>query len=104
MSQQRYTVRGTRNVAQTFAASPLDALVYLSSTSVYGRRHGEHTDEATQVDPASPLGCARTEPFERRVSARRCSNRRMRDELGVVPRYPSVRVGLAAALRAEGAI
>jgi nucleoside-diphosphate-sugar epimerase len=216
----RYTDWGTRNVAQTFAGSPLEALVYLSSTSVYGRRHGEHTDELTQVDPASPLGRARAEAegiyrelfdqvdfpvricrvpsiygpgrtfrqrlesgayrrldddnlwvsrihvddlaealvaawnrglpgriylicddepvsgkeyaeltasllslplpptvdradirheltssaFERRVSARRCSNRRMRDELGVVPRYPSVRVGLAAALRAEGAI
>lgn len=218
--KDRYTAWGTRNVAQAFADAPLEALVYLSSTSVYGRRHGEHTDESTAVEPASPLGCARTEAegiylemfdrigfpvricrvpgiygpgrtlrarletgayrrlddndlwvsrihvedcaeglaaawtrggagriyllcddepvtgreyaeltasllalplpptveredirqeltssaFERRIADRRCSNRRMREELGVIPRYPSVRVGLEAALRAEGAI
>lgn len=220
IGRDRYTVWGTRNVAQTFADVPLEALVYLSSTSVYGRRYGEHTDESTEVAPSSPVGCARTEAegvyldlfdrtrfpvricrvpgiygpgrtlrqrlesgayrrlddndlwvsrihvddlaeglvaawhrgtdgrtyllcddepvtgkeyaeltasllslplpptidrddirhelatsaFERRIGARRCSNRRMREELGVVPRYPSVRVGLAAALRAEGVI
>ena len=45
-----------------------------------------------------------TNSFERRVGDRRCSNRRMREELGVIPRYPSVREGLPSALRAEGAI
>lgn len=218
--EDRYTVGGTRNVAEAFASTPLEALVYLSSTSVYGQRNGQHTDESTGVDPVSPAGRARAEAeaiymelferegfpvricrapgiygpgrtlrqrlesgayrrldddelwisrihvedlaeglvaawlrgapgrtyllcddepvtgkeyaeltasllslplpptvaredirhelsssaFERRVSARRCSNRRMREELGVIPRYPSVRVGVAAALRAEGAI
>lgn len=216
----RYTSWGTRNVAHAFSRSPLDALVYLSSTSVYGRRGGEETDEATELDPSSPAGRSRAEAesvylqlfdgggfpiricrvpgiygpgrtlrqrlesgayrrldddelwisrihvddlaeglvaawlrgapgrvyllcddepvtgreyaeltasllslplppavsredirheltssaFERRISARRCSNRRMREELGVIPRYPSVRVGIAAALREEGAI
>jgi nucleoside-diphosphate-sugar epimerase len=42
--------------------------------------------------------------YERRVGSRRCSNRRMRDELGVVPRYPSVREGVPAALREEGVL
>jgi hypothetical protein len=38
------------------------------------------------------------------VADRRCSNRRMRLELKVVPRYPSVYEGVPAALREEGAI
>ena len=220
VGEDRYTTWGTSNVAESFVRLPLEALVYLSSTSVYGRRHGEQTDETTELDPVSPVGRARAaseqiylqmheeqglpvricrvpgiygpgrtlrqrlesgayrrldddelwisrihvddlaeglvaawrkgvagrtyllcddEPvtgkeyaeltasllslplppalsredirqemsssaFERRISARRCSNRRMREELGVIPRYPSVRVGVAAALRAEGAI
>lgn len=217
--EDRYTVWGTRNVVQTLAASPPRAVIYLSSTSVYGRRSGAETDESTPVDPVSPVGLARAEAethyqnafaqqalpvricrvpgiygpgrtlrrrlesgayrrldedlwvsrihvddlvtglvaawhrgvagrtyllcddepvtgkeyaeltasllglqmpptvnredirhelstsaFERRISARRCSNRRMRDELGVAPLYPSVRDGLPAALRAEGAL
>lgn len=216
----RYTIWGTQNVAAAFAEVPLDALVYLSSTSVYGRRGGEWTDEHTEADPVSALGEARleservyleqfeatglparicrvpgiygpgrtlrqrletgayrrlddekrwvsrihvddlvdgliaawrkgepgevyllcddepvsgkeyaeltasllalplpptidrddirhelhTSAFERRIADRRCSNRRMREELGVIPRYPSVREGLPSALRAEGAI
>jgi nucleoside-diphosphate-sugar epimerase len=217
---ERYTVWGTMNIASAFAEHPLDALVYLSSTSVYGRREGDWTDESTELNPTSPLGEARAEServyaeihrehdfpvrtcrapgiygpgrtlrqrlesgayrrlddeslwvsrihvedlvdgliaawrrgtsgevyllcddepvtseeyaqltasllaiplppvidredirhdlsrsaFERRIADRRCSNRRMREELGVVPRYPSVREGLPSALRAEGAI
>ncbi len=220
LDDDRYTTWGTRNVAEAFAHAPLEALVYLSSTSVYGRRQGEFTDEETEIDPVSPLGIARAEAerlyleqyqqdgtpvriarapgiygpgrtlrerlesgayrrlddddlwisrihvddlargliaawrrgasgrvyllcddepvtgkeyaeltasllslplpptvsredirheltssaFERRVGSRRCSNRRMREELGVIPHYPSVRVGIAAALREEGAI
>jgi nucleoside-diphosphate-sugar epimerase len=216
----RYTVWGTMNIASAFAGHPLEALVYLSSTSVYGRREGDWTDENTELNPTSPLGEARAEServyreihqehgfpmricrapgiygpgrtlrqrlesgayrrlddeslwvsrihvedlvdgliaawrkgtsgevyllcddepvtseeyaqltasllaiplppvidredirhdlsrsaFERRIADRRCSNRRMREELGVVPRYPSVREGLPSALRAEGAI
>jgi nucleoside-diphosphate-sugar epimerase len=218
--EDRYTAWGTHNFAMAFAEAPLEALVYLSSTSVYGRRSGEWTDESTPVNPSSPLGEARVdsekeyldlfrergfparvcrvpgiygpgrtlrarletgayrrvddedlwvsrihvedlvagliaawrvgrageiyllcddEPvtgqeyaeltasllslplppavdredirqelhasaFERRISARRCSNRRMRDELQVALRYPSVREGVPASLRAEGAI
>jgi nucleoside-diphosphate-sugar epimerase len=216
----RYTVWGTRNLAAAFAEAPLQALVYLSSTSVYGRREGEWTDEETPVKPSSPLGQARVESeqiyldlfrergfparicrvpgiygpgrtlrerletgaytrsddetqwvsrihvddlvsgliaawhagrageiyllcdsqpvtgreyaeltanllslplpppadrqdirheltksaFERRVAARRCSNRRMREELGVVLQYPTVHEGVPAALREEGAL
>lgn len=218
--EDRYGVEGTRNVANAFTAAPPGALVYVSSTSVYGRREGEWTDEATPVSPTSSVGEARVEAelvyldacrtggvparicrvpgiygpgrtlrerlergayrrlddeehwvsrihvddlvagliaawergragevyllcddepvtgaeyaeltaallaiplppavsrddirqelsgsaFERRIGSRRCSNRRMRDELGVVPRYPSVREGVPAALREEGAV
>lgn len=216
----RYTVEGTRNAAAAFAASPPGALVYCSSTSVYGRREGEWTDEDTPVAPTSPAGEARAQAeeaylslfrerafparvcrvpgiygpgrtlrqrletgayrrvddeshwvsrihvddlvagllaawrrgrdggvyllcddapatageyaaltaellgiplppavsredirnelpgsaFERRVASRRCSNRRMREELGVQLRYPTVREGVPAALREEGAL
>lgn len=215
-----YTTEGTANVAAAFAHLPPEALVYLSSTSVYGRRGGELTDEETPADPRSPVARARVESegiylahhaerglpvricrapgiygpgrtlkrrletgayrrlddeelwvsrihvedlaeglvaawlrgrdgriyllsddepvtgkeyaeltasllslsvppaadredirqelsesqFERRVGSRRCSNHRMREELGVRPRYPSVREGVPAALREEGAI
>jgi len=218
--EERYTLWGTRNVAAAFFQLPLEALVYLSSTSVYGRRGGDWTDEETPPAPASPLGEARLEAeeiylrlyherglpvricrapgiygpgrtlrgrletgayrrmedegrwvsrihvddlvsgligawqrgrpggtylicddepvtgqeyaeltaellavplppmveredirvelsrsaFERRIADRRCSNRRMREELGVIPIYPSVREGIPAALREEGAI
>lgn len=220
IGDDRYTPWGTRNVASAFAGAPLQALVYLSSTSVYGRRGGELTDESTPVAPSSPLGRARVEceriyldqfaetglparicrapgiygpgrtlrqrlesgayrrlddeklwvsrihvadlargliaawrrgspgetyllcddepltgqeyaeltasllslplpptveredirhelsssAFERRIAARRCCNRRMRQELQVTLQYPSVREGIPAALRAEGAI
>lgn len=220
LGADRYSVWGTMNVASAFAGLPLDALVYLSSTSVYGRRGGDWTDETTDLAPTSPVGQARVESekvylecfreaglpvricrapgiygpgrtlrqrlesgayrrieneqlwvsrihvedlvdglmaawrrgtsgevyllcddepvtsqeyaeltasllelplpptverddireelsssaFERRIADRRCSNRRMREELGVTPRYPSVREGLPSALRAEGAL
>jgi nucleoside-diphosphate-sugar epimerase len=218
--EDRYTAWGTHNIGAAFADAGLEALVYLSSTSVYGRRGGEWTDEKTPVAPSSPLGKARVEServylelcherglpvrvcrvpgiygpgrtlrgrletgayrrvddeglwvsrihvddlvegliaawlrgapgetyllcddepvtgqeyaeltasllalplppavdredirqesstsvFERRIAARRCSNRRMREELLVALRYPSVREGVPASLRAEGAI
>ena len=214
------TDAGTRKIAAAFADGQLEALVYVSATSVYGRRSGEWTDETTPVNPSSPLGQARVdaenvyldawrdhglpprvcrvpgiygphrtlrqrletgaykrledeelwvsrihvddlvsgliaswrrgkageiylmcddEPttgdgyaeltasllglpmppvadraeirqelsadaFERRVSSRRCLNTKMKQELGVELRYPNVRVGLPASLRAEGAI
>lgn len=215
-----YSVKGTRNAAAVFAETPPGALVYVSSTSVYGRREGEWTDETTPATPSSPAGFARVEAesayleawrarglpvrvcrvpgiygpgrtlrerletgayrrvddasqwvsrihvddlvagllaawrrgragevyllsddrpvsgteyaeltagllrlpmppavaredirgeltgsaFERRIADRRCSNRRMREELGVIPIYPSVYEGVPASLREEGAI
>lgn len=215
-----YTGEGARNVAEAFRSAPPEALVYVSSTAVYGRREGEVTDEETPVAPASPAGEARVEAeriylgafrewglparvcripgiygpgrtlrerletgayrrlddedlwvsrihvddlaaglaaawrrgragevyllcddepvtgaeyaeltadllglslpptvsredirhelsasgFERRIGARRCSNQRMREELGVELRYPSVREGVPAALREEGVL
>ena len=50
IAPNRYTVWGTMNVAAAFAENPPEAVVYLSSTSVYGRRSGEWTDETTPVD------------------------------------------------------
>jgi nucleoside-diphosphate-sugar epimerase len=215
-----YTPSASARIVDALVELELDAAVYVSSTSVYGRRDGEWTDESTPAEPASPLGAARLateslylaahaerglpvriarvpgiygpgrtlrerletgayrrvdeenlwvsrihvddlargliaaaargragevyllcddEPltgreyveltadllslplppavsredirhelsasaFERRVSARRCSNRRMREELGVELEYPTARVGLPASLREEGAI
>jgi nucleoside-diphosphate-sugar epimerase len=214
-----YTVENTRNVVDALAAHPPAAVVYVSSTSVYGRRGGEWTDEETPVDPVSPAGVARAaaerlyldaagrglparvcrvpgiygpgrtlrqrletgaylrvdderhfvsrihvddlvagllaawlkgrpgrvyllsddrpvtaadyaeltarllglplppavtrddirhdlsaSAFERRTADRRCINRRMREELGVIPIYPSVAEGVPAALQEEGAL
>ena len=220
LDTESYTSRGTRNVAGAFAGTSIQALVYVSSTSVYGRRSGELTSEETEVAPSSPAGRARVEAeqvyldhfeqrglpvricrvpgiygpgrtlrqrlesgayrrldedalwisrihvddlvealiaawlhgsngriylvcddepttdhayakltaellslplpptvnredirhelgvdaFERRVSSRRCTNARMREELGVQLKYPTIWNGLPAALRAEGAI
>lgn len=220
IGEDRYTVWGTANLASAFQGVPLEAYVYLSSTSVYGRRSGEWTDEDTPARPSAPIGRARVEAerlllevhrseslpvrvcrapgiygpgrtlrarletgaycrvddeelwasrvhvddlanglvaawvcgrpgrvylicddqpvtakeyaeltasllalplpptvgredirqdltqssFERRISARRCVNRRMHEELRVSLLYPSVREGIPAALRAEGAI
>lgn len=220
LDANRYTTWGTQNVANAFSGGGVEALVYLSSTSVYGRRSGDLTDEETEVAPVSPVGRARVESeriyldhyarnrlpvricrvpgiygpgrtlrqrlesgayrrldegslwisrihvedlaqaliaawlrgrdgriylicddepttdheyaeltadllslplpptvnredirheigedaFERRVSSRRCVNTRMRVELGVELQYPTIRNGVPAALRAEGAI
>ncbi len=220
VGEDRYTAWGTGNIATAFSQCHLEALVYLSSTSVYGRRSGEWTDEKTPIAPNSPLGEVRVHcedlyldhlqeeglpvricrcpgiygpgrtlrkrletgaylrmddeglwvsrihvddlvsgliatwqrgrngevyllcddhpvtgseyaeltagllalplpasveredirhelshsAFERRISARRCSNRRMHDELKVTLRFPSVREGVPDALREEGAI
>lgn len=220
IGEGRFTPWGTRNVASAFTDRGVEALVYLSSTSVYGHRSGELTDERTPVDPVSPVGKARVESeqiylesyrdnglpvricrvpgiygpgrtlrqrleagayrrlddeklwvsrihvddlatglvaawergkageiyllcdnepvtgedyaqltasllsvplpptveredirqelnsdaFERRISSRRCSNQRMREELGVQLRFPTIREGVPAALEAEGAL
>lgn len=47
---------------------------------------------------------ASSDAIERRAIERKCSNRRMREELGVHLVYPTVREGIPAALRAEGAL
>ena len=221
LGANRFTSWGSRNVATAFGGGrDLEALIYLSSTSVYGRRSGELTTEDTEVAPTSPVGRARVEAervyqefhreqglplricrvpgiygpgrtlrrrleagayrrlnegslwisrihvddlvqgliatwlrgkpgqiyllcddepttdhayvkltaellslplpptvnredirlelgddaFERRIGSRRCVNTRMREELGVALRYPTIRDGLPAALRAEGAV
>jgi nucleoside-diphosphate-sugar epimerase len=54
-----YTGASTAAVVEALAARPPRAAVYVSSTSVYGRRGGEWTDEDTPVDPVSPAGVAR---------------------------------------------
>ncbi|MDB4948417.1 MAG: oxidoreductase [Gemmatimonadetes bacterium] len=215
-----YTVESTRAIVDALAERPPGAAVYVGSTSVYGRRGGEWTDEATPIDPVSPAGVARAGAealyldawrvrglpvrvcrvpgiygpgrtlrqrletgaylrvddeshvvsrihvddlvagliaawrrgragqvyllcddrpvtggeyarltaglldlplpasvaradirhelsagaFERRTADRRCSNRRMREELGVALRYPTVHQGVPAALAEEGAV
>jgi len=60
--------------------------------------------EPASRDPTSLREELSSSGFERRVSARRCSNRRMREELGVDLRYPTVEQGVPAALREEGAL
>jgi nucleoside-diphosphate-sugar epimerase len=220
LAQGRYTSWGTRNIASAFVEHPPQALVYLSSTSVYDGRTSGWIDEKTAAQPTSAFGEARAEAervyldlfrergfpvricrapsvygpnrtlrprleggaytrvdddeqwvsrihvddlaagliaawrrgragevyllcddepvtgreyteltaellalpippplpredirlemgavgFERRSAVGRCVNRRMREELGVVLRYPSVREGVPASLREEGAI
>lgn len=220
IDEERYTSWGTRNIVSIFGHADVEALVYLSSTSVYGRRGGELTDETTAVNPSSPVGHARVEAeriylesyaergtpvricrvpgiygphrtlrerletgayrrlddeklwvsrihvddlaeglvaawekgrsgeiyvlcddepttgqeyaeftasllslpmpptierddiraelsrdrFERRIASRRCSNRRMREDLHVELKYPTIREGIPASLQAEGAL
>jgi nucleoside-diphosphate-sugar epimerase len=220
LASDRYTSWGTRNIASVFQDYPLDALIYLSSTSVYGGRSSGWLDESTEAHPNSAFGEARAEAeriyleahrehglpvricrapsiygpnrtlrwrleggaysrvddeeqrvsrihvddlvagliaawrrgrageiyllsddepvtgreyaeltaellalpvppplsrldireelgsggFERRTARGRCNNRRMREELGVVLRFPTVREGVPASLREEGAI
>lgn len=61
IDRDRYTSWGTRNVVTTFAATRPEAMIYVSSTSVYGRRNGEFTDETTEIAPSSPVGLARAD-------------------------------------------
>jgi nucleoside-diphosphate-sugar epimerase len=56
-----YTVDSTRGVVEALARHRPQAAVYVSSTSVYGRRGGEWTDEETPLEPVSPAGLARAE-------------------------------------------
>jgi nucleoside-diphosphate-sugar epimerase len=77
---------------------------------VTGREYAELTADllALPVPPPLPRADIRqergAEVYERRSAIGRCSNRRMREELGVILRYPSVREGIPACLREEGAI
>lgn len=61
LDEARYTAWGTRNVQRAFANVPLDAIVYLSSTAVYGDMGDELTTEDTPARPTSPVGRARLE-------------------------------------------
>ena len=56
-----YTVDNTRCVVEALVRHRPRAAVYVGSTSVYGRRGGEWTDEETPLDPVSPAGQARAE-------------------------------------------
>jgi len=56
----------TAAILEFFADQPLDAFVYISSTSVYGDRGGEAADEETPCAPDSPRGHARL-TIERQV-------------------------------------
>jgi len=86
--------------------------VYLLSDDepVSGREYAELTADllAVPVPPPLPREDIRQEAgsagYERRTAEGRCSNRRMREELGVALRYPTVREGVPASLREEGAI
>jgi nucleoside-diphosphate-sugar epimerase len=88
------------------------AEVYLLSDDqpVTGREYAELTAEllAVPIPPPLPRENIRQElgasGFERRSAVGRFTNRRMREELGVILRYPSVREGVPASLREEGAI
>jgi nucleoside-diphosphate-sugar epimerase len=61
LSLERYTSWGTRNIANAFRDLPLEALVYLSSTSVYDGRATGWIDEDTAPHPSSAYGAARAE-------------------------------------------
>lgn len=58
-------------LAAELAGWDLDALVYVSSTSVYGDRQGGRVDEHTVCTPDSPRGAARLE-IEQRLLASDC--------------------------------
>ena len=47
----------------------LKAIVYVSSTSVYGDKGGARVDEQTPCEPDSPRGCARLEIEQRLLSS-----------------------------------
>ncbi|HEU0077465.1 MAG TPA: hypothetical protein VFQ76_07430, partial [Longimicrobiaceae bacterium] len=89
---------------------PGETYLLCDDEPVTGAEYAELTAEllALPLPPAVSRADIREElagrAVERRIGSRRCSNRRMRDELGVVPRYPSVREGVPAALREEGAL
>jgi nucleoside-diphosphate-sugar epimerase len=57
----RYTSWGTRNICGLFTDNPPDALVYLSSTSVYDTRGSGWIDENTEARPSTAFGEARAE-------------------------------------------
>jgi nucleoside-diphosphate-sugar epimerase len=59
LGPERYTTWGTRNVAQLFSQQKPEALVYVSSTSVYDGRSSGWIDETTEVNPTSAFGAAR---------------------------------------------
>jgi nucleoside-diphosphate-sugar epimerase len=61
LSPDRFTVWGTRNLAAMLAERPPEAVVYLSSTTVYDTRETGWIDESTKIHPSSAFGKARAE-------------------------------------------
>lgn len=61
IAPDRFTTWGTRNIVALFSQQPPQAMVYLSSTSVYDGRAGGWIDEETPVRPTSAFGEARAE-------------------------------------------
>jgi nucleoside-diphosphate-sugar epimerase len=89
-----------------------DGEIYLlcDNEPVTGREYAELTAELLALPVPPPLHRVDireemgTGVIERRSAVGRCDNRRMREELGVVLRYPTVREGIPASLQEEGAL
>jgi nucleoside-diphosphate-sugar epimerase len=89
-----------------------DGEIYLlcDDEPVTGREYAELTAELLALPVPPPLHRVDireemgTGVVERRTAVGRCDNRRMREELGVALRYPTVREGIPASLHEEGAI
>lgn len=97
-------------VAAWRRGSPGEVYLLSDDEPVTGREYATLTAELLAVPLPPPL--AREDirqelggtVLERRSAVGRFANRRMREELGVILRYPSVREGVPASLREEGAI
>jgi nucleoside-diphosphate-sugar epimerase len=89
---------------------PGEVYLLCDDEPVTGRRYAELTADllSLPLPPTVPREDIRNElgsaGFERRAALGRCCNRKMREELGFEPSYPSVVEGVPASLREEGAI
>jgi nucleoside-diphosphate-sugar epimerase len=90
--------------------SPGEVYLLCDDEPMTGREYAEMTAELLSLPLPAPfpredirqeLGGGK---IERRSALGRCCNRRMKEDLGVILRYPSVREGVPASLREEGAI
>lgn len=97
-------------LAASQRGSPGEVYLLCDDEPMTGREYAEMTAELLSLPlPASfPREDIRQElgggKIERRSALGRCCNRRMKEDLGVILRYPSVREGVPASLREEGAI